>query len=492
MPLARLLTLLVALLAPHAFAGSTPAPAFDVEDLEGKRYTRAGLAGKVVVLRFWFKDCGACRSERGALDRVVTRYQGNEDVVFLALALDKAPVLKAYLRKSPMRYAVVPDAEKLADAFGVVGYPTHVIIDREGNIVRRWMGAVDTFYRLTETIDALTRAPETPEPGPLLSALLPTSSPPWEPALLVRPERPMRGSTVRIYYAPSSTQHPAEAQLAWHVHSDTAFTQGLVPMRARGVLLSYELKVPWDARLVHLRVHARGDKRLVEHTLPIFGTDGQPVRDAFLNLGACDVPHPAGHELEPLKTRDGNELERLAATTDALLRTGDFKAVPPVLYAMMAVDRRAFLTRRALSRLLTQPPGEAWRQWPPGLLPWAWGVLAERDDVWSRQAAARSPAAAMDARAAERICAAWRTAEPDNPFAHDCLARILEREGRLQEALGASRAALDAVSRGTLPLYRTGGWDLVAREEERLWAHHAELSLAARDAQELVADSTEP
>ena len=492
MPLARLLALLVALLAPHAFAGSTPAPAFDVEDLEGNRYTLAGLKGKVVVLRFWFKACGACRSERGALDRVVTRYQGNEDVVFLAPALDKAPSLKAYLRQSPMRYAVVPDAEELAEAFGVIGYPTHVIIDRQGNIVRRWLGAVDSFYRLTETIDALTRPPETPEPGPPLSALLPASSPPWEPALLVRPERPLRGSTVRIYYAPSSTQHPAEAQLAWDVHSDTSFTQGLAPMRTRGVLLFHELKVPWDATLVHLRVHARGDKRLVEHTLPIFGTDGQPVRNAFVNLGACDVPLPVEHTLEQLTTREGKELEQLAATADALLRAGDFKAVPRVLYGMMAVDRRAFLTRRALSRLLTQSSGEAWRQWPPGLLPWAWGVLAERDDVWSRQAAARSPAAAMDTRTAERICAAWRATEPDNPLAHDCLARILEREGRLQEALNASRAAIDAVSRGTLPLYRPGGWDLVSRDEERLWAHHAELSLAVRDAHERVAESTEP
>jgi peroxiredoxin len=519
MPLARLLALIAALLAPHALAKGAPAPSFDVVDLEGNRYTLATLAGKVVVLRFWFIACAACRSERRELNRVVERYQANKDVVFLALALDKKPALRAALRKSPFRYAVVAEAEELAEAYGVQGYPTHVIIDQRGNIARLWLGAVDSFYRLTETIDALTPAPEAPEPAPPVSALPPRSSPPWEPALLVRPERPARGSMVKLYYAPSSLQHPAEAQLAWDVHGDASFTQGTAPMRAQGVLLSHELKIPWDATLVHLRVHSRGDRRVVEHTLPISGLDGQPVHNAFLNLGACDAPLPVERELEHfpdtpfalvtrlealrgdsgsaaesargqllerLKTSSGKELERLAATVDALLLTGDLKTVPQVLYKMMEIDRGAFLTRRALSRLLTQPYGDVWRQWPPGLLPWAWGVLAERDDVWGRQAATRSPAGAMDTRAAETICANWRATEPDNPFAHHCLARILQSQGRLQEALGASRAAIEAASEGKLRLYRSGSWDLVAKDEQRLWAHHAELSLAARNAPELT------
>ena len=509
MPLARLLALTVALLASHAFAKR--APAFDVEDLEGNRYSLAGLSGKIVVLRFWFKDCAACRSERAELNRVVARYQATQDVVFLALALDTKSELKAFLRKSPFRYAVVANAQELAEAYDVSGFPTHVIIGRDGSIARRWMGAVDSFYRLTEAIDALTERPAASEP---VSTLPPGSSPVWEPVLLVRPERPMRGTTVKLFYAPSSLRHPAEAQLAWDVHADTSFTQGVAPMRPQGVLLAYELKIPRNATLVHLRVLSREDRRLVEHTLPIFGADGQPMRNAFLNVGACDTPLPVERELEHhpdnpfallarlealmgepgtaaeaargqllarLETGGGEELEQLAVTADTLLLAGELKGVTQVLYRMVARDRGAFLTRRALSRLLTQPYGDVWRQWPAGLLPWAWGVLAERDDVWSRRAASQSTAGVTDTGAVERICATWRAAEPGNPFAHDCLARILEREGRLQEALGASRAAIEAVSEGGLLLYRPGGWGLAARDEEALWARHAELSLAARD-----------
>jgi hypothetical protein len=290
-------------------------------------------------------------------------------------------------------------------------------------------------------------------------------------------------------------------------------------MRAQGVLLAYELKVPEDATLVHLRILSRADGRTVEHTLPISGADGRPVRNAFANVGACDTALPAGRELEHhpgspfallarleqrmaqpgaageaargelhelLKTADGKGLELLAVTADALLRARDVKAVNQVLGIMVLIDRDAFFTRRALSRLLTQPYGDLSRQWPAGLLPWAWKVLAGRDDVWSRRAASRSTAEGMDTESAEKICATWQAVEPGNPLAHDCLARILAKQGRLQEALSASRAAIEAASAGRLILYHSGGWNLAVRDEEELWAHHAGLSLETRDLSELA------
>jgi peroxiredoxin len=511
MPLARLLALIMALLASEALAKR--APSFDVKDLEGKRYTLSELAGKVVVLNFWFTACSACRSEREELNDVVYLFQNDPDVVFLAPALDPADALKAFLPQNPFRYAVVPDAEELADAYNVSTYPTHVVIGRDGRIVRQWSGIADAYYRLFDAIDMAEKRPWNPEPGKPVTALLPGNNPAWEPALLVRPEKPTRGSTVKIFYPPQSLQHPAEAQAAWDIHGDSSFTQGVAPMRTQGVLLSYELKIPEDATLVHLRVFSRADKRLVERTLPIFHEDGKPVRNAFINVGACDTPLPVERELEHhpdspfallarleerlgqpgpaaesargeilelLKATDGKSLEVLAVTADALLLAREFKAVSQVLDTLMLLDRDAFLTRRALSRLLTQPYGDVSRQWSAGLLSSAWKVLSERDDIWSRLAASRNTAGVVDTASAEKICTTWRDAEPNNPLAHDCLARVLEKQGRLQEALSARRATLEATSTGNLLLYHSGGWHLAARDEAELWARHAELSLAAR------------
>lgn len=517
MPLARLLTLIVAVLASQAWAKH--APPFDVTDLEGHRYTLGGLSGKIVVLNFWFKDCPACRNERQELNRVVARYQSTPDVVFLAPALDGKSELEKFLRKNPLGYSVIADSEDLAAAYDVYAYPTHVVIDRKGNIVRWWASAADSFYRLTEAIDAELRPPRVSGSDPPGMALATGSIPVWESPLLVRPERPRRGATVKLYYAPESLEHP-EAQVAWDVHGDTSFTQGVAPMRTQGVLLAYELKLPEDATLVHLRVLSREDRRSVEHTLPITGADGQPVRNAFINMGACDIPLPVERELqrypdnpfgllarieermgqpgasaeaargqllELLKTAQGTGLELLAVTVDALLLARDFKAVPQVIDTLMALDRDAFLTRRALSRLVTQPGSDLWRQWPAELLSRAWKVLAERDDVWSRRAARQSTAGVMDTASAERICTTWRDTEPDNPLAHDCLARVLEKQGLLQEALSESRAAIESLSAGKLFLYHPGDWNQAAREEEELWARHARLSLEARNPLELAA-----
>ena len=140
MSLARLLALTVALLASCAFAEH--APAFDVKNLEGHRYTLAGLSGKLVVLNFWFKDCPACIREREALNRVVLRYIDNPDVVFLALALDKKEALEPFLRANPLYYDVIPDAGELAETYDISAYPTHIIIGQDGNIVRQWTGAL--------------------------------------------------------------------------------------------------------------------------------------------------------------------------------------------------------------------------------------------------------------------------------------------------------------------------------------------------------------
>ncbi|WP_224249944.1 TlpA disulfide reductase family protein [Hyalangium gracile] len=512
MSLARLLALTAALLASQAFAER--APPFDVTDLEGRRYTLGALSGKIVVLNFWFKDCPPCRHERRALNRVVARYQSNPGVVFLAPALDKADELRPFLSRYPLHYAVIPEAEELAETYGVSGFPTHVVIGRDGNIVERWTSATDAFLRLTEAIDSQLEPPQARKARAPTIVLPAQGSPVWESPLLVSPERPVRGGTVKLYYAPASLQHPAEALVAWDVHGDGSFTQGVAPMRPRGVLLSYELKLPEDATLVHLRVLSRGDRRFIEHTLPISDAQGRPVRNAFVDVGACGIPLPIERELEHhphspfallarleerlgppahaselapgelrelLKTAEGTALELLAITVDALLLARDFKNVTQVLDHMVRLEPGAFLTRRALSRLLTQPYGDVSRQWPPTLLPWAWQVLAERDDVWSRLAASQSSASVTDTLIAERICSTWRAAEPDNPLAHDCLARVLEQQGRLPEALAASRASLEAASTGKLPLYHPGGWSQAARAQEELWARHAELSLESRE-----------
>jgi peroxiredoxin len=57
-----------------------------------------------------------------------------EEVVFIALGLNKAEQMKKFLKKTPFNYQVVPDSKEVANQFAVDGFPTSVVIDQEGVI----------------------------------------------------------------------------------------------------------------------------------------------------------------------------------------------------------------------------------------------------------------------------------------------------------------------------------------------------------------------
>ncbi len=120
-------------------AKKKPAIPFTAKGLDGKTYDLAALKGKVVVLNFWFIECPPCRVEIPGLNTLVKEFS-NKDVVFLALALDDEKDLKEFLKKSPFTYTIVPKAREVSQKYGVEGYPTHIVIDRNGMNVGRLMG----------------------------------------------------------------------------------------------------------------------------------------------------------------------------------------------------------------------------------------------------------------------------------------------------------------------------------------------------------------
>jgi thiol-disulfide isomerase/thioredoxin len=105
---------------------------FDVTSLDGKHWTLTDLKGKTIALNFWFVGCAPCRQEIPELNRLVAQYK---DVVFLAFALDEPEQLRDFLKAFPFHYNIVPNAQKIADAFRVAAYPTHIIIGPAGDIV---------------------------------------------------------------------------------------------------------------------------------------------------------------------------------------------------------------------------------------------------------------------------------------------------------------------------------------------------------------------
>lgn len=123
---------------PGSWKNALP-PEFSIPDLDGKTVDLADLEGKVVVLNFWYVSCKPCIKEMPELNELVEKYEGKE-VVFLAFATDKTPVVHQFLTKKAFNYRIIPRSRNIASKFGVSGYPSHYVIDKKG-LVR--------FYQLS-------------------------------------------------------------------------------------------------------------------------------------------------------------------------------------------------------------------------------------------------------------------------------------------------------------------------------------------------------
>jgi thiol-disulfide isomerase/thioredoxin len=102
---------------------------FNAKDTEGNKVDFKALAGKVIVLNFWFIACAPCKQEIPELNKLVAE---NPDVVFIAIGLDLKYEIKDYLKETPFSYRQIYDARNACALYGISSYPTNVVIDKKG------------------------------------------------------------------------------------------------------------------------------------------------------------------------------------------------------------------------------------------------------------------------------------------------------------------------------------------------------------------------
>lgn len=114
-----------------------PLPRFDFTDLNGRQYNPSTTKGKTLVLKCWFINCFACVQEFPQLNRVVDRFRQNDRLLFISLATDGPSALRSFLTKKSFHYAVVPNQGHYLDGqLHITAYPTHLLVDKNGVIVK--------------------------------------------------------------------------------------------------------------------------------------------------------------------------------------------------------------------------------------------------------------------------------------------------------------------------------------------------------------------
>lgn len=111
----------------------TKVPAFEMTDDKGNAITSENTKGKVLVLNFWFTTCKPCIMEIPELNAIYEKHKNNRDVIFASVTFENKKDVDAFLLKHPLKYPVVSNSETVINDFGIMGYPTNIIIDRKGN-----------------------------------------------------------------------------------------------------------------------------------------------------------------------------------------------------------------------------------------------------------------------------------------------------------------------------------------------------------------------
>ena len=128
------------------------APNFYLSDLDGNIYDLSAFSGQVIMLNFWGTWCGPCRKEIPDFIKLYDKYNSDGlEIVGVTLQSGSAENIRRFTTANGINYPILTDvenyeAQKAFIEYGKVtgvgsrGVPTTYIIDREGYIVKSYIG----------------------------------------------------------------------------------------------------------------------------------------------------------------------------------------------------------------------------------------------------------------------------------------------------------------------------------------------------------------
>jgi len=119
---------------------------FEITQLNGEIFHSDSLASKVVLVDYWATWCKPCIWEIPGYSKLYMKYK-DKNFIFLPICMDSgdADKIKPFIKEHGISYPVYVGNSRARTAFGdIPGYPTTIILDKNGQIRDKYVGVSPT------------------------------------------------------------------------------------------------------------------------------------------------------------------------------------------------------------------------------------------------------------------------------------------------------------------------------------------------------------
>lgn len=139
------------------------APDFELANLADEAISLAKQEGRIVIVNFWTTWCKVCKTEMPHVQKLYEHYAGQGDAVQLVsvnVTSQEASVVgvERYMQDYGYSFPLALDMKgEAADRYRVTAFPSTFIIDAEGVIQERMLGAI-SFSDMKKRVDRVRAA----------------------------------------------------------------------------------------------------------------------------------------------------------------------------------------------------------------------------------------------------------------------------------------------------------------------------------------------
>ena len=131
------------------------APDFTLPDINGNDFTLSSMRGKYVVLDFWGTWCKICMKGMPKLKEAQKKYKGKFEIIGVDCG-DKTVKWRHWVdslkNDMPWKHVIMGRKLQVQQEYRIKGYPTKILIDPDGKIVKSFVGEDPRFYLMLEEV----------------------------------------------------------------------------------------------------------------------------------------------------------------------------------------------------------------------------------------------------------------------------------------------------------------------------------------------------